>query len=729
MTDLHWAWNLSAWRVAVAAVALVAGAALIRRHVRRSPDRRVARLEWLRAVVMAMLVVTLLQPERVRRVQREGRMSVAVLTDASGSMATRDVAAPDGPPLSRAEWVEAARSNGLWRPLAEAYDLVERAICAPATDADDAGTDLNAALEEAAAALPSLRAVVLVSDGDWNAGVPPSAAATRLRGRGVPVFGIAVGSDRHQPDLAIESVAAPSYGLVEENLSIPVEIRSRLDREVRTELRLERQGMVVARAPIVIAPQSAARARLSYRPEEPGEAAFAVVLPPEPDEAQTDNNRHEFRMSFRREVLRVLVIDTLPRWEFRYLRNALLRDPGAEVHGLLQHPSLGPGGGLGYLPTFPKTRQELSRYDVVFLGDVGLGEGGLTTEQAEQIRGLVEQQGSGLVFLPGRAHRQMSLTNSPLADLLPVVYDASRPGGGRAAAVEARLALTTSGRSHLLTQLAPSPEENEALWRSLPGFFWHAPVARARPGVEVLAVHSFVQNEHGRLPLLAVRTFGNGHVLFLGTDSAWRWRRGVEDTYHYRFWGQVARWMAHRRHLARAEGLRCFFAPERPSVGDRVRVQATALDATGAPLESGVVEASIAAPSGAALSLSLTPVPGGWGLFEGAFTPDESGPHRVAVRSATTGREVSTTIEVGRRRRERVGEPARPDVLRELAAITGGEAGTAAEAAAVIERVRLLPAPDPIEQRFRLWCHPAWGAVLAVLLTAYWCARKLAGRL
>ena len=27
----------------------------------------------------------------------------------------------------------------------------------------------------------------------------------------------------------------------------------------------------------------------------------------------------------------------------------------------------------------------------------------------------------------------------------------------------------------------------------------------------------------------------------MGSDSAWRWRRGVEDKFHYRFWSQVVR--------------------------------------------------------------------------------------------------------------------------------------------------------------------------------------------
>ena len=64
-------------------------------------------------------------------------------------------------------------------------------------------------------------------------------------------------------------------------------------------------------------------------------------------------------------------------------------------------------------------------------------------------------------------------------------------------------------------------------------------------------------------PLIQLRgvtkTYGTGKVLFMGTDSAWRWREGVEDRYHYRFWGQVARWMAYQRTMAQGQSMRLFF--------------------------------------------------------------------------------------------------------------------------------------------------------------------------
>ena len=180
---------------------------------------------------------------------------------------------------------------------------------------------------------------------------------------------------------------------------------------------------------------------------------------------------------------------------------------------------------------------------------VGVGENELTKENCVELQGLVEQQGSGLVFLPGSRGRIWSLQDTALGALMPVELDEVQPKGIGASA-PARLALTSRGQGHLLTMLAANEQDNIAIWRQLPGFYWHAAVKKARPGAEVLAVHEGERNEWGRVPLLVTRPQGNGKVLFMGTDGAWRWRRGVEDVYHYRFWGQVVRWMSYQRHLA-----------------------------------------------------------------------------------------------------------------------------------------------------------------------------------
>src|SRR5262249_49773679 len=168
-----------------------------------------------------------------------------------------------------------------------------------------------------------------------------------------------------------------------------------------------------------------------WKPKAVGDVTVTLEVPPHAEELLTDNNRLSAPVSIREEKLRVLLVESYPRWEYRYLRNALSRDPGVELSCLLFHPGLTKvgGGNKDYIKQFPAGLDELSKYDVVFLGDVGLDDGQLSAEQCRLLKGMVEHQASGLVFLPGWEGRGFSLLDTPLADLYPVVMDDSQPGG------------------------------------------------------------------------------------------------------------------------------------------------------------------------------------------------------------------------------------------------------------------------------------------------------------
>ncbi len=136
---------------------------------------------------------------------------------------------------------------------------------------------------------------------------------------------------------------------------------------------------------------------------------LTLTVPKTGGERFLENNAIEAPLSIRKEQLRVLVIESFPRWEYRYLRNALERDPGVEVNCLLFHPDLGkPGAGRGYLAAFPKD-EELTKYDVVFLGDVGVDERPAHRGAVHGSAKAGARSGGGLVFLPGlRGHRGLA---------------------------------------------------------------------------------------------------------------------------------------------------------------------------------------------------------------------------------------------------------------------------------------------------------------------------------
>lgn len=726
----QWSFSASGPLMALIAVIWIAAGCLSWINWRRRRTPGVAAMEALRFLVMTLIGFTLLRPEFVRRIMQTEQPEIVILSDASESMRTRDVVVDSSTVVQRDEWLEQGRQTNFWRPLEKKAKVLVEEFARPSTNAaaggTDLGTDLNQALEAVLQRQKHLKAVLLLSDGDWNLGKSPLNAAARYRGQKVPVYTVAVGSENHLPDLVLQEVTAPSYGLLGEQISLPFKVQNHLPREIKTTVTLASAAGMEVRKEITLPAFATVQDSVVWAPRKLGEYTLNLKIPVQPDEYLNDNNDQTFRVSIRTEKLNVLVVDSTPRWEYRYLRNALSRDPGVSLDCLLYHPGMSVGQGSNYISSFPETKELIAKYDVVFLGDVGLGLNELSEKDLDLLKGLVEQQGSGLVFLPGPRGRQLTLLAHPIRDLLPVIYDEKKPDG-LSVANEANLLLTSSGAKHFLTMLASEANRNEAIWKNLPGFYWSAAVQKSRPGSEVLAVHGAIRNAGGRLPLLVTRSSGNGEVLFMGTDSAWRWRRGVEDKYHYRFWGQVVRWMSHKRHMAQGEGLRLAFSPENPQVGDNLFLQATILDIDRAAMDKERLTASVVAPSGKTERMEFSSADSGWGVFKANFLPQEGGTYKVKIASEKGGRHLETDLLVTKPQREKLGQPANPGILREIASLTRGVSGTVKDLDRMVEQISLLPESEPIEKRLRLWSNPWWGGLILLLLAIYWIARKVAG--
>lgn len=703
---------------------------------KRSPHRRrAAALESLRILATVVVVILLWQPEWRTTIHPDTKPRIAMLWDDSKSMTTIDAQLP--PVLSnssdivaRKDWVKKALASDLWKPL-EANGANEVETLAFATPDPEnpalSGTDLDVPLSDLLETQSNLRAVILFSDGDYNLGQPPVAAAQKLRLRGVPLFPIPVGSETRLPDLDLLSVSAPTYGIIGENVQIPFTIRSSLDRQVRTIIRLRDDTGREQTKDLVLPPNSETYDSILWRIEKEGSSTLELSLPVADGELIASNNTSSFTIAGRPEKISVLVIESLPRWEYRFLRNALSRDPGVELSCLLFHPALGPGGGKDYIDAFPEKLKDLAKYDVIFIGDVGIGKDQLTKEQCALIRGLVENQASGVIFMPGSQGNQMSLLETELSDLIPVIVDEDKPAGF-AESIAAPLTLTTEGRGSLLTMLGNNERENPEIWRRLPGFYWHAPVIKAKGGSQVLAVHGNRRGKFGPVPLLVTKPAGSGKVLFMGIDSAWRWRRGVEDLYHYRFWGQVARWMSYQRNMAAGQRVRLFFTPERPEPGDTVTLNANAFDANGAPLEKGSVSVDLTSPDGRTQRIELQKNENAWGAYNGRFKVDLPGPWKLrAVASDAEDKPLETTLLAQGAEIEKSGQPARPEVLEEMARVSRGRVIQPAQLAELVKEINALPEPRPLESRIPLWSH--WGTLAFLILTLgiFWAGRKLSG--
>lgn len=685
-------------------------------------------LELLRFVLVVLAALLLNQPEFVEEFQPEEKPSIAVLWDASPSMDTRDAASSDPAakgPVSRHQAIAALTEAPFWQTLDERFQVVVQPFSATGARS---GTELYGPLATAPAKYKNLVGVVLLSDGDWNAGLPPVEAATLLRLANVPVLAVPVGKPVRLPDVELRSLDAPTFAVLGKSVRVPFTIESSLARDYTATVVLRTSGGDEVSKETRIASMGVTHDWLAWKPAALGDVTLTLDIPAHHDETLPDNNRLSVPISVRQEKLRVLLVESLPRWEYRYLRNALSRDPGVDLSCLLFHPGLSkPGGGnKDYIKQFPSGLDELSRFDVVFLGDVGVDDGQLTAEQCAWIKGLIEHQASGLVFMPGPRGKQVSLQETALDALCPVVLDETKPDGW-GSSTPCHFVLTEAGRRSLLTKLADTEEENMEVWEGLPGFQWYAPVVRARPGVEVLAVHKDVESKFGRMPLLVTRPYGAGKVLFMGTDGAWRWRKGVEDKYHYRFWGQVVRWMAYQRNMAKGETMRLYYSPDQPQIDATLTLNANVMNRSGEPLQGGDVAARIAAPSGKAETIGFVSSGDAWGAYSTQFTAREPGKHQLVLTCKQTGAKLEASFFVQGAATERIGRPARPEVLEEIARVTRGRVMRLDRPDEIVSSLAALPDPVLSSRRVQLWCHPVTAGLLVTLLAVFWVGRKAMG--
>ena len=710
------------WIIAILCI-LIALYLGVRTWLRMKKNRKIALWESFRFLIILLIILTLFNPERVEKVNQEQKSQIVCLQDVSDSMETKDVITNAGDPIKRSSWTRQFL-KGKWIKSLEnnASLLVKNFSSYSGTNA----TDISSAIRNTIDQTESLRAILLLTDGDANTGSPILSLGGRSRALSIPIYSIITGSDSSLPDLSLDEVFAPSFVLQEERVTINWQASNRFESSQSTTLTLLANGEKVVEKPISFMGEDSISGNLSWLPVDEGEIEFEIILGEVNGETYSDNNIKKINTRVENKTIRALIVDSFPRWEYRFLRNALNRDPGVELSCILFNPGMKPSIGENYFQEFPQDEASLAPFDVIFLGDVGFGEGELNQKQCELLTDLIKYQASGIIFMPGRRGRQQSLTETSLGGLLPVIYDTDKPRG-LGTQNPASFTLTQRGREHWLTKLRGTGEKDRDFWTKLPGFHWSATVNKTKPGSEVLAVHSNYVTEWGKMPILVIRQEGAGKSLYLGTDSAWRWRRGVEDKYHYRFWSQVVRWMAHGRYVAEKDGIKLIPSPEKPRVGEKLFLRCIVLDRSGFPLEEGEVRGLAKHADGNLENLSFRRDPECPGVYLSSLEATTAGNLEIEAICESVERNIRTILQVEKPNLEKLGKPTNQVPLEQLANLTAGLSVNYQNAEKLITALSLIPEPKPIIRIHSLRSNLYWGGFLFLLLAIYWTGRKFFG--
>ncbi len=636
-------------------------------------------------------------------------------------------AAPDG-------WLGALREEfelSSWRFASELQPLaLDETVAAYEVDPEGYATAIGKALEESSAGLGGARprAMVLFSDGAWNTGPDPSEVSRVLGRLGIPVYVVGLGEANPPREVAVLSVRGPKSVQLGDKLFLRAQIAATGMGVTRLPVQLISDGKVIKERQMVTLPSGqSVDVSFSVVQTVPGRKLFRVRIPKQVDEQDESNNAAGIWVDVIERKINVLLIESEPRWEFRFIRNVFERDPTISVATHLLRPGVGPIVGEGYLKELPKNRKELTKYDLVILGDVDPAKLGETF--LEELAEMVRRRSAALIVIAGRGGHYRELAGTPLAEILPVsLASAIETSGSRG--VPFHLEPTQEGVSHLITRLDEEPEQNEALWLELPKMNFSASVSGLVPGATALLVHPYRIGGTAKLPLVAVHRVGSGKVMFCGVEETWRWRKAVGDQYHYRFWAQTARWMAKKGFSEGDPRSQLSIARTQCDLGEKVEIEAYCLDPDGFPLAQAQVRLRIEHADGQVQQLAMHPAPGGWGIYRANFTPTKPGNYKIQPIVSVYGSEpLPSTVSL---------EVVRVDLEKNfwaqdhnsLLAIAQASGGKYLDLSQVDQLPSLLAAKKErtlLTAEYSLCRHWAYYLVLAGILATAWLIRKRSG--
>ncbi|MDG2424116.1 MAG: hypothetical protein P8M22_09065 [Phycisphaerales bacterium] len=702
-------------------------------------------LACIRAITLVLVAILLNGPVLESPRQHRTSDQVLVLLDQSGSMSVPDVDMDDLGRVSRREqmlhllkgsepiWNEISNNRNLrWFGFhGHAFERVpEEPNLFPSLD-DPLGdhTRVDAAVSRAIAMAAGgpVSAAVVFSDGRSDQDLNPR-YISEIRSAGVPVIAVPLGSADAVGDLVLEQVTAPGRAFTGDSVPIKVAVTRRgsaiegfdvvlLDRHTGREL--DRTHVDPGDEPRI-------ESTLLGIPDEGGMATWRVVIEPDLPDLVTENNQNDIDINLLDEPLRVLYIEGGPRWEYRFLKNLLLREESIESSiMLLSADSNFSQEGDRPISRLPVTAKEFEDFDVVIIGDVPSSV--MSPDQHRLLQEAVGNGGAGLLWISGEVATPSSWGTTDLADTLPFNGPYELPSIGSPVQIQPTpeadrigvLQISETGSSGWPTVL----NDERIDWSKLQWAQWIR-AEQIKPTATILAETVRIRDQDQPIPLVMSARYGLGRSIYVATDETWRWRHGRGEQIGEQFWVQLIRHLG-RSSLSASRGMAELTPSHRQvPVGQVLQIRMKVFDETILIQLPDMVSLSVRDQDDRVVTeVGLRRGTEMRDTWNGAWVPANPGKYRLVAD--LPGIEIETDVRVEDVSREYQRPEADHAALYNLAQATGGQI---LEPEQLDQLGEILPDRSITEidiQRAGLWDAPFIFLLLLILMAFEWTARRL----
>lgn len=763
MTTLHFDWVFPWWAIAI--VALLGSISLGLWYWRES---RYLPLPWcwvlpcLRTLAFALILLMLTGPALHYRYY-EGEMSrIRIVLDQSRSMATSDqgmlndstrmdavrdwlLGEADSTNGSRKSWLERLSRNHrvelfgisskqsenasaslelLWDSLDGLFDKTQLSIMAIG-DVSPLGDSIVNQL----ASKPS--SVVLISDGQSNSGLSLLQAGEQAASAKIPVYAIGMGPTDEPNDLAILNIQHSQRVFRTDRIRGTLDIKEIAPLNTPYLLKVMHLGKVVLEKSL----KSENQAIRSVEFELPAESLIdsskkedslsndkkaigldlRFSLEADLDEVTTDNNFYETSLWGVDRQSRILMLDRRGGWETRYIKNALARD-------IAWHVDFSIGQSAMESNVFPKSRVLLQDYELLVISVETISI--LSAEQQSWIRDFVGEGGGGLILIDTKNNLTVPSVQDPLLDLMPVrsLIQTTQP-------TFTKLMIASNAVDQVAMQLASDTASSQALWQSLP-------VPRSirecelSPGAEAL-LEAMESASNQKQVLVATKMYGQGRVVYMNHDESWRWRYGVADQYHQRFWNQMCNWTMRTPFSVNSTFASLDTGLRMISNSDPITIRGKLNRDQNLFPEDLLLQAVLFRNDEPYATLAMNQESDGRGFYRANYGPFPSGRYHVRLQAAGIPQDAfavesefivqpNTDVEMASLACNTTG-------LEQLARTTGGQFVPFDQADSITDSLQKFQTGKWVETVTLLWQSYPWFATIIVLLALEWLLRKRVG--
>lgn len=680
----------------------------------------------LQTLLLATVLVMLWQPVLLVERVRDRENVVAVVMDASASMAhgqgdksrlQESVAALQGGPLDALRKSFGVKLFSFSGPVQTLKQLDE---IPPPGSQTKIGDALNTVLQTGATT--PLSGIILITDGDENGGTLSEERLAQLASFGVPVHTVGVGPEQIPNDLELDSVTLADTAAPGEVLNAEVSIRH--SAKGKTRLRVYDGEQLLAASEVTLTSDAGITTHTIAVPAgDPGVRDLRFTLDPLPNERNTINNTRTHVMDVTPHRRNILYVEGEPRWEYKFIRRAADTDRSLRLASMVRAtPNRYYRQGIEKAEElaggFPKKAEELFAYDAVIIGSFEATA--LSAEQHEALKSFVDRRGGGLLMLAGRD----GLSDGgwglvPVAQTLPAQLAAT--DSKSFALLSGKAVLTEYGAESPITRLDDDPTKNLKAWNELPPFGDLEPVGKLKPGAVVLLDAKAGKKE---VPLLVWQHYGRGTTYLLTTGSTWRWKMRTDhkDQRHYTFWRQLM------HAVAQDAPPRMTLTTSAKVYDDqrRVPINAELHDEKFAPLNDAAVALTVTSDDGVTQQVQMSPSGQGDGRYTATVDAGSTGLYRVSMVAKKGNTDVGQ-LETHFRRNDGVvehfGTQQNRPLLQRIASSTGGRYWRLDQLGDLPEAMKYSKAGIVERQTLELWNLPAFFLLLLLLKMGEWLLR------